>query len=137
MNAAGWSDDQWAAAIASPQWAPKVLEALEKLFAEHFIWLSPVTLVEARLDADLDGTPVLLVIYDHASWPERTGLRRRLGLRPTSLSREMTPEESLAVEIAMSDIGEPLGTYHESLVPDSEGVWWWGDGYGVGESWRP
>jgi hypothetical protein len=52
---------------------------------------------------------------------------------PFAAQDEETPEGSTAATIAIYDISEPLGTLYEKLVPDEEGVWWWGDGYGVGE----
>ena len=42
---------------------------------------------------------------------------------------EPTPEESLAEEIALYEISEPIGRYYDLLIEDGEGVWWWGDGY--------
>lgn len=89
----------------------------------------PVQLMEARAEVDSDGTPVLLAIYQHPSWPERTGLRLRLDRRSMTEEGAATPEDAVAGEIAIYDISEPLGRYYELLVEDDHGVWWWGDGY--------
>jgi hypothetical protein len=37
--------------------------------------------------------------------------------------------EWLAAWIATFEISEPLGRRHDLLVPDEDGVHWWGDGY--------
>jgi len=130
MNPAYWSDHEWDRKIQSPEWANSALSELKQLFEEGFIWLSPVTLIDASLVMDADGVAVLVLIYDDRRWEKRTGLRRRLDRRPTSLAPGQTAERSLAIDIAMSDLGEPLGTIYSRLVPDDEGVWWWGDGFG-------
>ena len=58
--------------------------------------------------------------------------RRQLdGRGPLAESPGLTPAESLARDIAEGDIGEPLGSYWDLLEEDSNGVWWWGDGYTV------
>ena len=40
--------------------------------------LAQANLVGVSTETDPDGTPVLRAVYDHPSWPARTGLRRRL-----------------------------------------------------------
>ena len=126
----GWSDDQWNARIASPDWGPRVLNELQKLFEIRFHWLGSVTLISAGLEKDEGGVPVLVVIYDDTRWVKRVGLRRRLNRRPTAIFPDKSAEESTAIDIAMSDLSEPLGSIYEQLVPDEDGVWWWGDGLG-------
>ncbi len=86
-------------------------------------------LIDASLDTDPDGVPVLLAVYEHAFWPERTGLRRRLDRWPVLLSPSDDLDEWLAGWIAWCEMGEPLGRQYDLLVEDDDGLWWWGDGY--------
>ena len=124
----GWSTREWREAVSSPDWGPRVLEALRRHFAEGKPLLEPARLITASLEVDPDGTPVLLAIYEHPYWPERTGLRRRLD-HAYGLGHGSSPEEALAEEIAFYEISEPLGRQYDLLVEDENGVWWWGDGY--------
>lgn len=129
-----WTQEEWAAAASSPDWSAKVAKALVRYFEEKWEALfAQAKLISVSTETDSDGAPVLRAIYDHPHWPERTGLRRRLDRVPFAAQDEETPEGSTAATIAIYDISEPLGTLYEKLVPDEEGVWWWGDGYGVGE----
>lgn len=128
-----WSREEWAAAAASPDWSAKVANALVHYFDQGEWLLEPATLIGVSTESDADGTPVLRAIYDHPYWSERTGLRRRLDQIPTTSQEGESPDESKARWIAVFEISEPLGTFHRHLVSDEEGVWWWGDGYGVGE----
>ena len=91
--------------------------------------LEPVTLVSAHLEVTEQGAGYLLAVYDHARWDRRTGLRRALNRVPAWVPPDMSPEEALAFEIAVSDMAEPLGNYWDLLVEDGDGVWWWGDGF--------
>jgi hypothetical protein len=88
-----------------------------------------VTLIGADLELDAEGTPFLLAVYDHAWWDRRIGLRRQLDHGPMSEVPGRTRAEALALDIAMYDMAEPLGSYWDLLVEDDNGVWWWGDGY--------
>ena len=88
-----------------------------------------VRLIDAALDTDPDGVPVLLVVYEHAFCPERTGLRRRLDRWPVLPGESDGLDEWLAEWIAWCEMGEPLGRQHDLLVEDDDGVRWWGDGY--------
>jgi hypothetical protein len=78
-----------------------------------------------------DGHPVLHVVYRHPWWDFATGLRRHLDEvedYPLNLPvPDVDPAVDLADEIVTSDIEEPLGSVSESMVPDEDGVWWWGD----------
>jgi len=121
-------DEEWRSIISAPDWGPRVAEALRRYFSEGRWLLAPVSLVSASMELDPDGTSVLLAIYDRAWSPKRIGLRRRLDREPMTNS-EATPEESLAEQIAVYEISEPLGRYYDLLVEDAEGVWWWGDGF--------
>lgn len=112
---------------AQTDWPPfgqRVLEALRSYFREGNWLLEPANLVEAHLDSDPDGVPVLLAVYDHPNYGQRIGLRRRLDRWGPDANAE-----ALAQDIAIYDISEPLGSYYELLVDDGRGVWWWGDGY--------
>ena len=123
------SDDEWKAAVTAPDWGERVLAALRRHFREGRPTLEAVRLIDASLDTDPDGVPVLLAVYEHAFWPERTGLRRRLDRWPVLLSPSDGLDEWLAGWIAWCEMGEPLGRRHDLLVEDDDGVWWWGDGY--------
>lgn len=107
----------------------RVADELRRYVQEGDFLLATVRLVDVSVEVDADGTPVILAVYDHPGWPERTGLRRRLDRMPFGEHDQDTPEASQAAEIAVCEISEPLGTYNQSLVEDSSGVWWWGDGY--------
>ena len=61
---------------APPDWGERVVAELRRYFAEGRSTLEPVRLIDARLEVDPDGVPMLLAIYEHAFWPERTGMRR-------------------------------------------------------------
>jgi transcriptional regulator with XRE-family HTH domain len=130
----GWvdwpSEDEWKAAITAPDWGERVLAEFRRYFAEGLPTLEPVQLIDASIDVDSDGVPVLLAIYHHAFWPERTGMRRRLDRTPVAGSPgEQSLVEWLVGHIAWLEMGEPLGRQHDLLVEDDNGVWWWGDGY--------
>jgi hypothetical protein len=124
-----WSEAEWARRIWSPEWAPKVVDALRRICAEGSGILEPVTLVSAELETTPEQESYVLAIYDHAWWDRRTGLRRKLNRIPMTVPPGMPPEEALALDIAQYDIAEPLGNYWDLLVEDEDGVWWWGDGY--------
>ena len=128
-----WTQGEWAAAASSPDWGAKVADALVRYFDQGKWLLAQARLMSVSTEADPDGAPVLRAIYEHPNWLEGTGLRRRLDQIPTSAGEDETPEESKAFWIAVFEISEPLGSYHGQLVPDEDGVYWWGDGFGVGE----
>jgi hypothetical protein len=73
-----------------------------------------------------NGAPIVSVVHRHPWWPFPTGLRcnRDHGLGG---DRSRTWSEHVAEELAHFNVGEPLGTFAMSMVPDSDGVWWWGD----------
>jgi len=123
--------DEWKAAVNAFDWGDRVLAELRRHFAEGRPTLEPVRLIDASLEADPDGVPVLLAVYEHAFWPERTGMRRRLDRTPVagSLGERQDLAEWLASDIAWLEMGEPLGRQHDLLVEDDNGVWWWGDSY--------
>ena len=124
-----WTHDDWLRDSRSPDWGPKVVKALIAYFNRDDPYLlAPARLVDARSELDPDGTSVLVAVYDHPQWTERTGLRRRLDRQPMT-GEEDSPEAQIAAEIAIYEISEPLGSYYGLLVEDSSGVWWWGDGY--------
>jgi hypothetical protein len=109
-------------------WAEQVLVALRVYFEEGYPLLTPTRLVEAHVESDPDGTPVLEAISDRPDDERRIGLRRRLIRYPVPGEPGWDPE-ALAAEIAQFDISEPLGRYSAILVDDGTGVWWWGDGH--------
>ncbi|WP_369054877.1 hypothetical protein [Kineococcus terrestris] len=94
-----------------------------------------------------EGRPVLQVVYRHPDWEFTTGARHLLDqvddypldtmdddVDPYDLGSYALappdplpdPAEDLAQYEAMR-LEEPLSTSGESMVPDAEGVWWWGD----------
>ncbi|WP_380162707.1 hypothetical protein [Kineococcus sp. R86509] len=77
------------------------------------------------------GHPVLHVVYRHPWWDFTTGLRRHLDEVEHYPLNLPVPDIDLAVDLAddivTSDIEEPLGSVLESMVPDEDGVWWWGN----------
>ncbi len=129
MGGMAWTEAELRAEVASPEWGAKVLEALRRHFTEGGWLLAAAQLVDSRLEFESDGTPVLLAVYDHPSYERRIGLRRRLNDFPMSVPERRTPAQAMAEDIAVYQISEPLGRYHEILVEDGEGVWWWGDGF--------
>ena len=128
-----WTQEEWSEAVASPDWGERVAEALKQYFESGKPLLAHAELVSVNLEADPDGIAVLKAVYRHPQWPERTGLRRRLDQVPFSAQDEESPEGSKAATIAIYEISEPLGSYRDRLVEDTDGVLWWGDGYAVGE----
>ena len=115
--------------MASPDWGTRVVTAVLGYSTDGKWLLEPVRLINVSLEIDPDGTPVLKVIYESPSHSKRIGLRRRLDRIPFGAHGGESPEESLAREICIYEISEPLGRYSELLVEDANGVWWWGDGY--------
>jgi len=126
-----WTQDDWEKAVASPDWGQRVARALEDYFSRGKpLDFYQATLIGVTTENDQDGVAVLRAIYDHPLYkPRRTGYRRRLDRCPFSSNGEDTPEASLAAEIALYDISEPMGRYYDLLVKDENDVWWWGDGY--------
>lgn len=78
-----------------------------------------------------DRHPVLHVVYRHPWWDFTTGLRRHLDEvehYPLNLPMpDVDPAVDLAEHIVTGDIEESLGSVLESMAPDEDGVWWWGD----------
>lgn len=76
-----------------------------------------------------NGRPVLHVVYRHPWWTFTTGLRRWLDTDdyPPVGDPSLDFARQLAIALVRDDISEPLGTYADNLVPDSDGTWWWGD----------
>jgi len=124
-----WSAEELQAEVSSPDWGGKVLEALRNYFSDRGWLLEPAQLVEADLEFEPDGTPVLVAIYDHPHYDRRIGLRHRLDDYPMAIPEGSSPAEAMAQDIAVYEISEPLGRYSEILVDDGDGVWWWGDGF--------
>jgi hypothetical protein len=118
----------WTQTVSAPDWGDRVVEALVRYFRDGRRLSAPATLVEATTEFDTDGVPVLRAVYDHGWSQKRLGLRRRLDGEPMT-DNEPTPEESLAEEIALYEISEPIGRLYDLLVEEADGVWWWGDGY--------
>ena len=113
----------WQAGVAATDWGERVVAALRARTIE------PAVLVDAWSERDPDGVPVLRAVYDHPWWPQRTGLRMRLDEPPFDWPG---PDQDLAAWLAgniADEIVEPLGRMYDLLVPDEEGVHWWGDGY--------
>jgi hypothetical protein len=127
MDFTQWSDEQWRAEIESDEWASAVFAAFLNLFNHKPAWLKQVRLISADLGYGPEHIQVIKVVYDHLSSPKRLGLCRRIDRIPTAVFNEMSPQASLATEIAMYDIAEPLGTIFDQLVPGANNVWWWGD----------
>lgn len=124
-----WTDREWEEAISSVDWASRVIEALGQLIAEDHRF-NGVALISTYLELPGDGNSYVRAVYDHPSaLGRRIGLRRQLNHIPLTVPPNLSPEESLADEIATIDIGEPLGRYWNLLVEDDSGVWWWGDGF--------
>ncbi len=90
-----------------------------------------VVLVDTWVEREAPGKEYLCVVYDHPWWPERTGLRHVIEPPPANLSphdlKDYLQDEVTA--IVDDSVGEPLGRFHDLLVPDGNGVHWWGDGY--------
>lgn len=125
-----WGMDDWQAASSSPDWGAKVAQALKRYFDDGKWLLEPAHLNQVDTEIDEDGVPVLLAIYEHPYIEDRRiGLRRRLDRPPFAEHGKDTPEASLAAEIAVYEISEPLGRYYDLLVQDDDAVWWWGDGF--------
>lgn len=118
----------WTEIISAPDFGDRVVEALRRYFRDSGSLLARATLVDATSEFDPDGVPVLRAVYDHGWTDKRLGLRRRLDREPMVDDQE-TPAQSLAAEIAVSEISEPIGRYYDLLVQEADGVWWWGDGY--------
>jgi hypothetical protein len=126
----GWNQSvtDWTEVVSTPDFGDQVVQALVRYFRESRALLAPATLVDATSEIDPYGVPVLRAVYDHGSTPKRLGLRRRLDREPM-VDDEKTPAQSLAAEIAVYEISEPIGRHYDLLVEEADGVWWWGDGY--------
>lgn len=71
--------------------------------------------------------PVVWVVHDHPWWGSRTGLRRLVDEPVPTMPADGQTPEMVAEWMVSFDIGEPLGTVANDLVPDADEVWWWGD----------
>jgi hypothetical protein len=111
--------------MAAEAWGQDVLAALRRYFDSGRIRDPVVRIVETTLGVTDDGTPAVVVVYDHPWIDKRVGLRSRLDQVPMAIYNGMSPAESLAHDIARYEIQEPLGTYYDRLVEDDSGVWWW------------
>jgi hypothetical protein len=120
-----WSQVELQAELSSPDWGTKVWEALRGYFSDGCWLLEAARLVDSNLEVELDGTPVLVAIYDHPYYDRRIGLRHRLDDYPTPIPEGSSPAEAMAQDIAVYVISEPLGRYSDRLVEDGSGVWWW------------
>lgn len=119
----------WGAAVAAPNWGERVVAALRAQMRDPDQLLEPAVLVDAWSEQDPDGVHVLVAIYDHPYWPQRTGLRMRLDEPPFDWPRA---NQDLAAWLAgniADEIAEPLGRMYDLLVADENAVYWWGDGY--------
>ncbi len=116
--------DDLDAAMGSTTWGQDVLAALRAYFDSGRLRVS-VHLVEATLGVTSDGSPAVVVIYDHPWYDRRVGLRSRLDQTPNAIYEGMSAAESRAHDIAEYEVAEPLGTHYDSLVEDDSGVWWW------------
>ncbi|GAA2026040.1 hypothetical protein WDZ16_01310 [Pseudokineococcus marinus] len=74
----------------------------------------------------VDDVPVLHLVYRHPWWGFATGLRRELD-GDVLANHSGDPAVNLADDIVIGDVGEPLGRNADLMVPDADGVWWWGD----------
>jgi hypothetical protein len=128
MEAWDQSMADWTEIVSAPDFGDRVVEALVRYFRDSRSLLAPAALVNATSEFDPDGVPALRAIYDHGWTDKRLGLRRRLDREPM-VDDEETPAQSLAAEIAVYEISEPVGRYYDLLVEEAGGVWWWGDGY--------
>ncbi len=119
--------------FSSPEWGPAVVNALRKLLTNgRYQRYQHINLVSVELERDGNGVAFLRAVYDDSNHERRIGVRRQLdGRGPLALVPGVTPAESLARDIADGDIDEPLGSYWYLLAEDSNGVWWWGDGYTI------
>jgi hypothetical protein len=124
----GQSMAEWTEIVSTPDFGDQVVESLHRYFRESRSLLAPATLVNATSEVDPDGVPVLRAVYDHGWTDKRLGLRRQLDREPM-VDDEETPAQSLAAEIAVYEISEPIGRYYDLLVEEADDVWWWGDGY--------
>jgi hypothetical protein len=122
------ANQDWQRIVSAPDWGERVAESLRRYFVDGGHLMEPCTLVSVTHEVDPDGMPVLLAVYDHSFWPERTGLRRRLDGAPLVALEGELPEFQKAADIAYTEMSEPLGRVHDILV-EQDGVWWWGDGY--------
>ena len=123
-----WTEGEWAAAASSPDRGTKVADALVRYFDPGKWLLAQARLVSVSTEADPDGAPVLRAIYGHPNWPERTGLRRRLDQIRHRPGKARRPKRARRIGLPSFEISEPLGSYHAQLIPDKDGVYWWGDG---------
>jgi len=120
------------------RWAQDVHTAVLRQLADPARQLSPgggqvqvpVQVVRSWTDVQ-GGHPILYLIYRHPWWDFTTGLRRRLDeieqhpfLHPQS--PDIDAADDLADTIVTYSVEEPLGSASTSMVPDADGVWWWG-----------
>ena len=110
---------------AARDWGPRVLAAVAQQLRDGSVLTNGAEQLRSW-SAIEDGRPVIYVVYRHPWWAFTTGLRRWVD-QPTPVPTEEQTPEALARWVTAYDIGEPLGTVATDMVPDSDGVWWWGD----------
>lgn len=106
----------------SPEWARAALDAcLAQLPADTIAYGKSVNV----LSAWTEGGTAFCVVYRYQCFDGVLGLRR-------TFDEDMygeTPEDprDFGCDVAIYDIGEPLGTVVDRLRVDQDGVHWWGD----------
>jgi hypothetical protein len=110
-----WSSEELEAEVSSPDRGLKVVEVLRSYFSQGRRLLEPARLIDASVDVDSDGCPVLVAVYGHPYYQGRIGLRHRLDQYPMSMPEGNSPAEAMAQDIAVFEISEPLGSYYDHV----------------------
>lgn len=110
---------------ADLDWGPQVLAAVREQLRTGTLLTNGARELRSWSTVE-DGRPVLYLAYRHPRWGFDTGLRRWVD-EPTPVPTEEQTPQTLARSITDYDIGQPPGTVSHDMVPDRDGVWWWGD----------
>lgn len=112
-------------AALDPAWGERVREAILDQLGRGLLLTNGARAVRSWSAVE-QGRPVVYVVYRHPWWDFLTGLRAWADEpNPIVPAEEQTPE-LVADWLTELSIGEPLGTVSHDMVPDGDGVWWWG-----------
>ena len=99
---------------------PSVPDALDALLA--FLPTMEETRDIAIVSAWVDDTDRICLVYRDPGRPQTVGLRKAV-----HLDEVVETLDEWVQEVALYEIGEPLGSIAYNMLADDDGVYWWGE----------